>query len=233
MSQRKVSTKEPDCEQLTLFQEDSPVSHFPWLESKKVKKMTVTSGRKCSELSENLRRVGSSVRTYLESCPLPGEQFVRTWSVRDTLSPFLINFEAAAVGAHTDVNGCSLSESVPHTMDSLPSRSYEAMKRQATNGGRKNRRRPGNLREQVDPLMCQAYEEARAEANGMMWPSPVASGKLNGGTRDFNKLQALKEQGQITEEERRSMSAGNGGQLNPDWVCWLMGFPTGWANISE
>ena len=62
----------------------------------------------------------------------------------------------------------------PNTMDSLPSRSYEAMKRQATTGGRKNRSRPGNLREQIDPLMCQAYDEARAEANGMKFSTPQA-----------------------------------------------------------
>ena len=58
--------------QLTLFQEDSPASLFPWLESKKEKKMTVTYGRKCSGLSENLRRIGLSVRTYLEPCTCRG-----------------------------------------------------------------------------------------------------------------------------------------------------------------
>lgn len=34
---------------------------------------------------------------------------------------------------------------------------------------------------------------------------------------------------QITEEERKIMSQGNGGQLNPDWVEWLMGLPVGWT----
>lgn len=28
------------------------------------------------------------------------------------------------------------------------------------------------------------------------------------------------------------MSQGNGGQLNPDWVEWLMGFPIGWTDIA-
>lgn len=70
-----------DYEQLTLFPEDSHASRFPWLESKKAKGMTVTSGRKCYELSENLRRVGLSVRTYLESCALPLPTLSRTWSV--------------------------------------------------------------------------------------------------------------------------------------------------------
>lgn len=73
----------------------------------------------------------------------------------------------------------------PNTMDVLPSRSYEAMKRQATNGGRKGRMRPSNLREQIDPLMCQAYDEAREEANAdvrqtmQMWPTPQARAQID------------------------------------------------------
>jgi hypothetical protein len=56
----------------------------------------------------------------------------------------------------------------PNTMDVLPSRSFDAMKKQARTR-RKNRHRPGNLREQIDPLMQQAYDEARTENN---WPTP-------------------------------------------------------------
>ena len=54
----------------------------------------------------------------------------------------------------------------PNCMDTLPSRSYEAMKKQALNGARKNRSRPGNLREQIDPEMCKAYEDASHENGG-------------------------------------------------------------------
>ena len=79
-----------DCDQLTLFPADSPASHFPWLESKKVKGMTATCGLKCSELSESLRRVGYSVRTYLESCELPPGTWSRTWSAKDMTSRCLI-----------------------------------------------------------------------------------------------------------------------------------------------
>lgn len=79
-----------DCDQLTLFPADSPASHFPWLESKKVKGMTATFGLKCSELSESLRRVGYSVRTYLESCELPPGTWSRTWSAKAMTSRCLI-----------------------------------------------------------------------------------------------------------------------------------------------
>lgn len=56
----------------------------------------------------------------------------------------------------------------PNCMDMLPSRSPEAMKKQATNGGRKNRSLPGNLREQIDPTMRNAYVEASQENGGTL-----------------------------------------------------------------
>ena len=43
----------------------------------------------------------------------------------------------------------------------------------------------------------------------------------------------LAKAGQIDEETRRSMRAGNGGQLNPDWVEWLMNWPVKWTSLEE
>lgn len=182
-----------DCEQLTLFPEDSPASHFPWLESKKVKGMTATCGLKCSELSESLRRVGYSVRTYLESCELPPGTWSRTWSARAMTSRCLI-LKLRLSARSTGENGSRLLPTVtatvgekgspnqrdssgrpglqmaamlwatPNTMDGMPPRSKESLLRQAATT-RKGRTRPANLREQVDP-------ESVA-----LWPTPT--------TRDY------------------------------------------------
>lgn len=65
-----------------------------------------------------------------------------------------------------------------------------------------------------------------------MYPTPTTGAGMCGGTGNFNQLKALEAAGQITEEERRSMAAGNGGQLNPTWVEWLMGFPIGWTDLN-
>jgi len=54
---------------------------------------------------------------------------------------------------------------------------------------------------------------------------------MSNGTGNCEKANKLYESGAINEEERRSMRAGNGGQLNPDWVEWLMGWPIGWTDI--
>jgi hypothetical protein len=68
-----------------------------------------------------------------------------------------------------------------------------------------------------------------------MFPTPTTGAGLCGGTGNFQQLQKLKSDGVISEEERRNMSQGNGGQLNPMWVEWLMGYPLGWTdlNVSE
>lgn len=63
----------------------------------------------------------------------------------------------------------------------------------------------------------------------MFYPTPTTGAGLCGGTENYLQLKKLADAGQITEEERKSMSKGNGGQLNPDWVEWLMGLPVGWT----
>jgi hypothetical protein len=65
-----------------------------------------------------------------------------------------------------------------------------------------------------------------------MWPTPTY-GKLAGGTGGMAQIEAQYSAGNINDEERRAMRAGNGGKLNPKWVEWLMGFPTGWTDLED
>lgn len=95
-----------DCEQLTLFPADSPASPFPWLESKKERKTIVTSGRRCSELSESCARAALSVRTYLESSRLPPGKWSRIWSMQAiTSSCLILKLRLSELG--TGGQGCS------------------------------------------------------------------------------------------------------------------------------
>jgi len=52
-------------------------------------------------------------------------------------------------------------------MDSLPLRSEEALKRQATTT-RKGRTAPANLREQVDPKSCEVYASENNKIKGQV-----------------------------------------------------------------
>lgn len=136
-------------------------------------------------------------------------------------------------------SGCGVDGmmwATPNCMDVLPSRSFEAMKRQATNGARKNRSRPGNLREQIDPLMHLAYIEASLEANNVpkeQWEEKIAErmGKLwpTSQNRDYKSRKRVDSSSpyyQLNTEVAKIQE----GQLNPDWVECLMGFPIGWTN---
>lgn len=59
-----------------------------------------------------------------------------------------------------------------------------------------------------------------------IYPTPCVGGP--GGTGSIRKIKNLPH---LTEEEVRSMIAGNGGIKNPDWVEWVMGFPIGWTRL--
>ncbi len=296
------------CEQLTLFQGASPASRFPLQESEKEKTTTVISGLKCAELSQSCGPLGllektllasslwssrlvslnwsarrlplERVRTYEQYLPsgsgIPSPESCKTLSVSDMPSGYLY-FRLVVSGQTTGVTESQLW-ATPNTMDSLPSRSYGAMKRQATNGGRKNRMRPGNLREQIDPLMQKAYDDARVEAR--LWPTPKAQsykdpsnapnrkgapdlqtvvqmmptpvsgdcqgshgGGMSSSLRTFTHMfptPAAQDAKNLTlppsQADRdtlpgRIIRDGQQGQLNPDWVEWLMGFPPEWTGI--
>jgi len=64
-----------------------------------------------------------------------------------------------------------------------------------------------------------------------LYPTPTTGAGLCGGTGNYQQLKALEADGMISAEERRSMAAGNGGQLNPEWVEAMMGFPIGWTAL--
>ena len=59
----------------------------------------------------------------------------------------------------------------------------------------------------------------------LTWPTPRTKG-MCGGTGSWDLLNK-----NTTVEEARLMGAGNGGQLNPPWVEWLMGWPVGWTDL--
>jgi hypothetical protein len=64
-----------------------------------------------------------------------------------------------------------------------------------------------------------------------MWPTMTANAMGSTGHRKLLDKHVIS--GQITLDEKRQMSAGNGGKLNPTWVEWLMGFPLGWTDLED
>ena len=209
------------------------------------------------------------------------EEFSETWpksgmTVNGTAYALESLTELSVQAHRTEGSGSGLLPT-PNTMDTLPSRSFDAMKRQATNGARKNRKYPGNLRERIDPEMCRAYEEASEEANQgaqetvQMWPTPDASQRgprkadlvvnrstverRGSGQKRGMDLQTaakmlptptksdykgsgptvIRKDGKDRTNDRldyatEQVNPGSG-QLNPAWVCWLMGLPLDYLDL--
>jgi hypothetical protein len=73
--------------------------------------------------------------------------------------------------------------------------------------------------------------KSRLEEAVALWPTMTANGMGSTGHREL--LNKRISSGDITPDEKRQMSAGNGGRLNPTWVEWLMGFPLEWTDLKD
>lgn len=102
----------------------------------------------------------------------------------------------------------------PNTMDHLPPRSPEAMKRMYE-GQRKGRTAPSNLREWVNPEM---------------WPTP-ARRDYKGQNSVGSMKKKLENGGRPHQGQLPNAVAMKGGSLCCEWVEWLMGWPVGWTDL--
>ena len=108
----------------------------------------------------------------------------------------------------------------PTAMDGLAPRSPEALKRQYDKN-RQGRSTHATLREQV------VYPPPHR-----MWPTPSTrdykGGYIGGRIRDGKiSWDTLDVAVQHTDNQHKT-----GGQLNPTWVEWLMGWPLGWTDLN-
>lgn len=83
--------------------------------------------------------------------------------------------------------------------------------------------RTGEARRWEDPARSRNLNDQIAK-----FPTPRTKG-MCGGSGAFQKMKALEAEGIVTTEERKQMTAGNGGQLNPTWTEWLLGWPLEWT----
>lgn len=229
-------------EQLRLFPGDFHVNRSPQPGSAEAIKTTVTSGRKCLELFKNSSPLGSLVRMLLGSSQWHSTRCLLTWKPAATKHRRLY-FRLVPSVPRTGGTG-SQYWPTPTARDYKGSNSMEHLTRP---GGGKNH--TGQLANAVklwptptardykspdlNPNSTRPSKKTELPSVVALFPTPTTGAGLCGGTGNYNQLRALEEAGQITEEERRSMAAGNGGQLNPYWVGMLMGFPPGWTELDE
>jgi hypothetical protein len=130
----------------------------------------------------------------------------------------------------------------PNTMDHLPPKSPESMKKQFE-GVRKGRTKPSNLREQVHedlyPTNLFPTPTAR-DFKGANSVQTMMNKRQEGKQAQLGQLPnrvALEESLKQLSNEEHSNSLENmpkpRGQLNPLWVEWLMGYPIGYTDLNS
>lgn len=196
--------------QMSMFSAEAsldPASRSALPGSEEARRMTVTSGLKCSELFQNSGPIGSLVRMLLGSSIWRSTRCTLTWKTKVTPSKRLL---------------FRLVPSMPRTgATDAPLSGVERWKENITG-------------EDGEPILWKTpiasdsanrefYHNSRGEPNlsGMvkMWPTPIATDWKNRGCKDYRKNREFQLQTAV------------GGQLNPTWVEALMGFPVGWTEL--
>ena len=220
-------------EQLPLFPEDFHASRSAVPGSAGARMMTVISGRRCSELFRNSGPLGLLAKMLLESSEWRSTRCFLIWKARATKQGRLY---------------FRLVPSTPRT-EGIDARLLPTPTASVADHGGPNQRdssgRPGlqmaamlwptpTVNDGVNsslPLSQIKRKSLVGQIVKMLYPTPTTGAGLCGGTGNYKQLKALEESGEISSEERRSMASGSGGQLNPEWVEALMGFPPGWTEL--
>jgi hypothetical protein len=256
-----AKSTEPTSSPLTSSVAGSRVSLFPTLDADGVRKMTASSGRRCFDSYVRLSRPTSWVKTFLGSLlttegfysPLSS----LTWRLRGSKSRRLLYFRLVPSVPYIDGIGsgfvptpdtttgapnsgsnkrngpkslteyaellptptASNTKAVHMRSEGRPPRSYlptptVSMLKGASVGAltRKDGRSISNDR--LDYAVLAAQLETTRDG---LIPTPVSS--------DTGSRKHRYSQGGL------ALSDSVGGQLNPPWVEWLMGFPIGWTDL--
>ena len=197
-----------DYEQLTLFQEDSRASHSVLPGSDEAKMMTVISGRKCCELYRKYGPLGSLVRMLLGSSIWRSTRCYLTWKASDTPARRLL-FRLAPSTPRIVGTDAQLWPA-PTAADSY------------TGNMKSTQQKPGSM------------HSVNLSDAVKMWPTPKASDCKGSGPYGSKSAEhdLMKKNLKGTVMYYASITETvDGGQLNPDWVEWLMAFPPGWTDI--
>jgi len=231
----------------TSSQQDTLASPLVLPASKEARKMTAISGRKYSPLLKQNSLVGAFSRMFMDTSAWASTKCYLTWRGKVTPAKRLL-FQLVPSMLHTDETEFGLLPT-PTTQDNPQVRGEGktiGTKRGTTLGGyarmwatprttdgtggpRKLDER-GRRISQTNPDLVFG---ANLADQVRMWPTPTTrdhkGGYLGGRIRDGKvSMDTLDVAVQHTDNQQKT-----GGQLNPQWVEWLMGYPEGWTDLKD
>lgn len=224
-------------EQLTLFAGGSRASRTAMPGSNEARQMTVTSGRRCFESFGKWSRVSSLARMFLASSAWNSTKCFLTWKHSATPAGRLLfllrpsmpttdetdcGFLAAATANQTSPSMLKhpgvrrLMWPTPTTMEMASAGKGEAF---VTSSGSVRRKNSNSTTSNLG-LSDAAKMWPTATATAAKGSSPASLTRKDGRSRKNDRLD-------------HAVMAQHGGQLNPAWVEWLMGFPPGWTDLHD
>ena len=230
--------------QSTLFAEDSPASLSVLPGSKEAKKMTVTSGLNISGLYKKSGPVGFFAKMLLASSTWASTKCFLTWKVKTTPSKHLI-FQLVPSMPRIEETEFGLLPT-PRVSDTEGGRvkNVEMINGKYSRTNKNGVRWGVKLRDVAEEPRLWPTPQAESTTTlqlgkpsltmmAQMWPTPNASDNRDRGNLSDPAIQrriALGKQVGLT----MAVKDGKGiGTLNPVWVEWLMGFPTGWTDLNS
>jgi len=202
------SSTAPSGEGQASSQVDFLANHSVKPGSKEARKMTVTSGLKCSALLKKQDPVGCLVKTLLESSRWHSTMCFLNWKAKGTPQGRLL-FQLAPSTPRTDETESGLWPTPNVVQKEI---SIEEWEKKNTEKKAQNPNL-GALQKSLFTAVDQAKK---------MWPTPTANEDAAGTPQ--GKMQPMLG----NHPDVRNTGVGT---LNPTWVEWLMGYPLGHTDL--
>ena len=201
--------------QMDLFQTATsypvaiPANHLVSPGSKEARKMTATSGLKYLPLLKQNDPIGLFAKMFMDTSAWGSTQCFLTWKPKVTPANRLL-FQLVPSTPHTEETGSGLLHT-PRTTDRLWPTPTVQDSNKATKKWRDSHQ---------NNLTAAVFNPQK------MWPTPAAT----------NYKGSVKDRYMGSETYRANLDEAvrthrEDGQLNPDWVEWLMGYPIGWTSL--
>ena len=198
----------------TSSQEDTRANPSASLDLKKALKIRDTSGQSILDLSKNVGQLGLLEKTLVDTLNSVSTPLSRTWKVKITQSEHLV-FQLLASAHRTKGKESGLWR----TPDAAAGGSNLPGIQKALDEG--HLKRPSG--QQIQIRLQDQVKEPR------LWPTPRASKAMSEKTSNIQARGT--DRGKLEERVALKSQTETGGTLNPTWVEWLMGYPTGHTDL--
>jgi hypothetical protein len=254
-------SKQMELIPLTSSLEDTLANLSPSQVEKKVKKIRDTSGQSILDLSKNSDRLGSLEKMLVDTLNSVSTPLSRTWRVKTTpLGRLVFQLRASVPTTKEKESGLWLTPSAT-TISTRSKESMEKRKKYRESIGRTTVP-PGNLAEQVqhghkathmwrtpdahsgrgpsseERMKMKLEKKMPISLNDqvahpkLMWPTPTTRDYKDSGKAVINSHRDSILPVRVAKKDKEQWVKG-GGSLNPTWVEWLMGYPSGWTDLNH